>query len=100
MNPAQRKHAKIKIRGQIEKMKQEVNEIREALSEHYKQVNKELSETLKTNLEKNTYDANEAYAAEIQKMLNDSSLVAPKKTKGTKQGSSYKLYVTRKSKEK
>jgi len=94
MNPAQRKHAKIKMRAQIDQLKKEANELREALSEHYKQVNEELSESLKTNLDKNAYDANEAYAAEIKSMLKDPSLVKPKQEKEKKK-EVHKLYVTR-----
>ncbi|MBO7451820.1 MAG: phage portal protein [Clostridiales bacterium] len=97
MNPAQRKHAKIKIRAQIDKLKDEANELREALSEHYKQVNQELSESVKSGVEKNNYDANETYAAEIKKMLSDPSLVKPKKANQKKE-SSWKLYVERKNK--
>ena len=98
MNPAQRKHAKIKIRAQVDKLKKEANDLRESLSEHYKQVNKELSESLKSGIEKNNSDAEDTYAAEIKKMLSDSSLVKPKKQEKSKEGSSWKLYVERKNK--
>ena len=85
MNPAQRKHAKIKIGVQVENLRKEADELRQALSEHYKQVNDELSQSLKTGLEINSNEAMDKYAAEIERMLNDPSLVKPKKEKSKKE---------------
>lgn len=94
MNEAQRKHAKIKIRAKIEDLQAEADDLRQQLSEHYKQVSEELAEYSKTELEKNRADADSKYAEEIQKMLQDPSLVGGKgKSSSKKEG--HKLAVVR-----
>ena len=96
MNPAQRKHAKIKIGAQIEQLKKEANELRQSLSEHYKQVNAELSESLKAEVEKGSNEALDKYAAELARMLKDPSLVKPKKEKQKKTSSKIDLKLNSK----
>lgn len=91
MNPAQRKHAKIKIGVQVDNLKKEADKLRESLSEHYKQVNAELSEALKAGIERGNYEANDTYAKELERMLNDPSLVKPKKTKSKKESRKFDL---------
>lgn len=94
MNDAQKKHAKIKIRAEIEKLRSEADEIREALNEYYSKISEEISATKKSELEKNRVDADNTYADEIQRMLKDPSMTQKKKKKSEKEGS-WKLKVER-----
>ena len=101
MNEAQRKHAAIKIRGDIKKLRAEADQLREQLSEHYRQVSLELSEAAKAERDKNRSEADERYAAEIQKMLQDPSLVGGKgKGKSSKKESEWRLWSIRKNQKK
>ena len=101
MNEAQRKHAAIKIRGDIKKLRAEADQLREQLSEHYRQVSLELSEAAKAERDKNRSEADERYAAEIQKMLQDPSLVRGKgKSKSSKKESEWRLWSIRKNQKK
>lgn len=98
MNDAQKRHAKIKIRAEVEKLKEEADKMREELSNYYSELSSEISAKAKEGIEKNSVDADNEYASEIAKMLKDPSLVQSSKKKSGKEGASWKLAVTRKSK--
>ena len=93
MNDAQKKHAKIKIRAEVERLRQQADKMRQELSDYYSKLNLEISAGTKEGIEKNAIDADTEYASEIAKMLKDPSLVqsSKKKTKDT----AWKLAVKR-----
>ena len=97
MNEAQRKHARIKMRKQIESLKAEADKLRETLNEHYKGVSEELSEKSKSDLETNRSQAADTYELELQNMLKDPSLSTAKKVKESKEDR-HKLAVERRNK--
>lgn len=96
MNDAQKKHAKIKIRAEVDRLKAEADRMREALSEYYSQINFEISEATKQGIDKNAIDADNEYASEIAKMLKDPSLVqTTSKKKKSKDEGKHHLAVVR-----
>ena len=86
MNPAQRKHAEIQIKAEIEKMKKANEENRKALMEAYGEASKSISEAaVKKRTEINDKYHNK-YADEIDKMKEDTSMVKSKSGKGSGSG--------------
>lgn len=96
MNDAQKKHAKIKIRAEVDRLRNEADKLREAINEYYSKISEQISAEVKTGVEKNKINADNQYASEIQKMLQDPSLTAPdKKKKESKEDGKWKLKITR-----
>lgn len=96
MNDAQKKHAKIKIRAEVERLREEADKIRQELSDYYSKLNLEISANTKEGIEKNAVDADNEYASEIAKMLKDPSLVQSSKKKKSGKDGAWKLAVVRK----
>ncbi|MBO4703968.1 MAG: phage portal protein [Bacilli bacterium] len=97
MNDAQKKHAKIKIRAEVERLREEANKLRQELSDYYSKLNLEISANTKEGIEKNAIDADNEYASEIAKMLKDPSLVqSSKKKKSSGKDGAWKLAIVRK----
>ena len=95
MNDAQKKHAKIKIRAEVERLREEANKLRQELSDYYSKLNLEISANTKEGIEKNAVDADNEYASEIAKMLKDPSLVQTSKKKKSKDEGKHHLAVVR-----
>lgn len=99
MNPAQKKHAKIKIRSEIEKLRGDMSDFREYLSEYYTKINEDLSTKSKQSLDANSSKYLDEYASEIKKMLQDPNLVkTSSKKRSNKDEKSWKLAVSRNAK--
>ena len=95
MNDAQKRHAKIKIRAEVEKLRKEADKMRQELSEYYSKLNNDISAKTKEGIEKNATDADNEYASEIEKMLKDPSLVQSSKKKKSGESGSWKLALHR-----
>lgn len=91
MNPAQRKHAEIQMRAEIEKMKKANEENRKALMEAYGETSKSISEAASKKRTEINDKYHNKYADEIDKMKEDASMLKEKKGKGG--GSSKKGYT-------
>ncbi|MBO7451380.1 MAG: hypothetical protein J6U54_13530 [Clostridiales bacterium] len=86
MNPAQRKHAQIHMKAEIEKLKKANDENRKALMEEYGAVSKGISEAAAKKRGEISEKYNNKYADELDNMKKDASMLKGKKGGGKNKG--------------
>ena len=96
MNPAQRKHAEIHMRAEIEKLKKANEENRKALMEEYGNVSKEISKSASEKRKSIGDTYTNKYADELEKMAQDKSMVKAKRGGKGKSSSGYVFEYRRK----